>query len=75
MAGGAGVGSALAVNVGVHVLAAAGDRPLVEHFWLIPLRDLVALAVWIGAYAGTTIHWRGNDFYLKDGKLTRVTGN
>jgi hypothetical protein len=39
------------------------------------LRDLVALAVWIGAYAGTTIHWRGNDFYLKDGKLTRVTGN
>jgi ceramide glucosyltransferase len=51
------------------------DRQLVEHFWLIPLRDLVALAVWIGAYAGTTIHWRGNDFYLKDGKLTRVTGN
>ena len=51
------------------------DRQLGEHFWLIPLRDLVALAVWIGAYAGTTIHWRGNDFYLKDGKLTRVTGN
>lgn len=51
------------------------DRQLVEHFWLIPLRDLVAVAVWIGAYAGTTIHWRGNDFYLKDGKLTRVAGN
>jgi ceramide glucosyltransferase len=51
------------------------DKQLAEHFWLIPLRDVVALGVWIGAYAGTTIHWRGNDFYLKDGKLTRVAGN
>jgi ceramide glucosyltransferase len=51
------------------------DRQLVDHFWLIPLRDVIALAVWIGAYAGKTIHWRGDDFYLKDGKLTRVPGN
>jgi ceramide glucosyltransferase len=51
------------------------DRQLEAHFLLIPLRDVVALAVWIAAFAGTTIHWRGNDFYLKDGKLTRVTGN
>jgi ceramide glucosyltransferase len=63
---------AMAGMIGGRILR---DRQLVEHFWLIPVRDLVALAVWIAAYAGTTIHWRGNDFYLKDGKLTRVPGN
>ena len=63
---------AMAGMVGGRILH---DRQLAEHFWLIPLRDLVALAVWVGAYAGTTIHWRGNDFYLKDGKLTRVAGS
>jgi ceramide glucosyltransferase len=59
----------MAIVVGRFVL---NDRQLKRDFWLIPVRDLVALAVWISSFAGHTIHWRGYEFVLKDGKLRAV---
>ncbi|HEY4229056.1 MAG TPA: hypothetical protein VGO79_02730, partial [Thermoanaerobaculia bacterium] len=39
--------------------------------WLVPLRDLLGFALWIAAYLGTTIVWRGQRFRLgEDGKLS-----
>ena len=38
-------------------------------YLLIPVRDLAALFVWIASFFGHTIHWRGLEFRLKDGKL------
>lgn len=39
--------------------------------WLVPLRDLLSFALWIAAYLGTTIVWRGQRFRLgEDGKLS-----
>jgi ceramide glucosyltransferase len=35
--------------------------------WLVPLRDLLGFALWIGAYLGTTIVWRGQRFRLGEG--------
>ncbi len=57
---------AMAATVGLGVLH---DRQLLSDFWLIPLRDVTALIVWIGSYTGRTIAWRGEQFLLKDGKL------
>ncbi|HZQ71067.1 MAG TPA: bacteriohopanetetrol glucosamine biosynthesis glycosyltransferase HpnI [Terriglobales bacterium] len=49
-----------------------GDRQLRRTIWLVPLRDLVALFVWIVSFTGHTVAWRGDSFLLKDGKLARL---
>jgi ceramide glucosyltransferase len=58
----------VAVAVGRSILQ---DRQILQDFWLIPLRDLVAVVVWIASLGGDTVTWRGQRFRLKDGKLTR----
>ena len=60
---------AVALVVGTAVLQ---DRQLLKHLWLLPLRDLVAVAVWVASFAGHTVTWRGDRFQLKDGRLTRI---
>ena len=45
------------------------------HAWLIPVRDVLALVVWIASFAGHKILWRGNEFVLKNGKLYPAKGN
>lgn len=50
------------------------DPQVVRHLVLVPLRDLAALLVWVGSYAGRTVTWRGDSFTLKDGKLLRIAG-
>jgi ceramide glucosyltransferase len=60
---------AVAVVVGSSVL---GDRKGLKALWLLPLRDLAAVAIWIASLGGQTVTWRGDRFRLKHGKLTRV---
>jgi ceramide glucosyltransferase len=60
---------ALAMTVGAEVL---GDRQVLPSLWLLPLRDLVAVGVWVAGFAGNTIVWRGERFTLKGGKLHQV---
>ncbi|MGA2990698.1 MAG: bacteriohopanetetrol glucosamine biosynthesis glycosyltransferase HpnI [Candidatus Korobacteraceae bacterium] len=40
--------------------------------WLLPLRDLAALLVWIVCFAGETVEWRGETFRLRHGKLEKI---
>jgi ceramide glucosyltransferase len=60
---------AVALVVGSVVLR---DRQVLKYSWLIPLRDLIAVVVWIISLGGHTVIWRGERFRLKDGKLTRI---
>jgi ceramide glucosyltransferase len=60
---------AQAMTVGAQVL---GDHQLLPHLWLLPLRDLIAMGVWVAGFAGDTIVWRGERFLLKDGRLFRA---
>jgi ceramide glucosyltransferase len=60
---------AVALFVGFRIL---DDRQTLKHAWLIPLRDLIAVAVWIASLAGHTVTWRGERFYLQRGKLFRT---
>jgi ceramide glucosyltransferase len=48
------------------------DRQIGSFLYLLPLRDIVAFFVWIASFAGHTIHWRGDVFQLRDGKLVRA---
>jgi ceramide glucosyltransferase len=61
--------TAVALVVGRSVLR---DRQILRQLWLLPLRDLVAVGVWIASLAGHTVSWRGDRFELKNGKLIRV---
>jgi ceramide glucosyltransferase len=61
---------AVAITVGKFVLE---DRRLLRNLWLLPLRDLVAVGVWIGSFLGHTVTWRGDRFVLKNGRLTPIT--
>ncbi len=60
---------AVAMVVGGSVLQ---DRRVLKDLWMIPLRDLLAVAVWVASLVGHTVTWRGDRFRLKDGKLTRI---
>ena len=59
----------MAFVVGKKVLR---DAKIVRWWPLILVRDLIAVMVWIGSFAGNTIEWRGERFHLKNGKLARM---
>jgi ceramide glucosyltransferase len=61
---------ATAIVVGKVVLK---DSQLFSHLWLLPLRDLIAVGVWVASFAGHTVTWRGDRFQLKDGRLIRIS--
>ncbi|MDP9159915.1 MAG: bacteriohopanetetrol glucosamine biosynthesis glycosyltransferase HpnI [Acidobacteriota bacterium] len=60
---------AAAFLVGTKVLR---DLQVLRWLPIIFVRDVIAVIVWIGSFAGNTIHWRGERFRLKDGKLERA---
>ncbi len=59
----------LALQVGGSVL---GDRQVFRDLWLLPVRDLVAFALWVASFASDEIEWRGERFLLKNGTLTPI---
>lgn len=61
-----GLRLAVALVVGVKVL---GDRQVLNWLFLLPIRDLMAVVVWVASLGGSTIEWRGDVFRLKDGRL------
>jgi ceramide glucosyltransferase len=61
--------AAVALVVGISVLR---DAQLLQNLWLLPLRDLIAVAVWITSFFGHTVTWRGGRFELKNGRLVRI---
>ena len=57
---------AVALVVGGNVL---GDRQVLDWLFILPLRDSIAVLVWIASFGGSTINWRGDAFVLKNGRL------
>ena len=62
----------VAMTAGAEVL---GDRQVLPRLWLLPLRDVVALALWVAGFAGNTIVWRGERFAVKAGRLEKQAGS
>jgi len=43
-----------------------------ENYWLIPLQDIVAFAVYVVSFFGESVHWRGADYRVTaDGTLIK----
>ena len=59
----------VALTVGVGLLR---DDQVLRDLWLLPVRDGFGLLVWMWSFAGDTVVWRGEEFRLKDGRITRV---
>ncbi|HVH85283.1 MAG TPA: bacteriohopanetetrol glucosamine biosynthesis glycosyltransferase HpnI [Terriglobales bacterium] len=64
-----GLRVAVAFYVGRRMLR---DLHFARDLWLLPLRDLLALAVWMWSYAGDTVTWRGETFRLELGRMRPV---
>jgi len=64
-----GLRVAVALVVGSLV---SGDRQVLRLMPWLPLRDLVAVVVWLASLTGRRVVWRGNSFTLKGGKLARI---
>jgi len=61
---------AVAIVFGKYVLK---DRQAMRSLAWIPVRDLVAVLVWIVSFGGHRIVWRGDHFSLENGKLKRIS--
>ena len=49
--------------------SAVGDR----NWWLAPVKDLLQVGLWVGAFCGRTIEWRGERYRLrKDGTMEKL---
>jgi len=59
----------MALAVGKSVLR---DKEVLRSWWLIPVRDFLALVVWFRGLFGRRILWRGDVFQLRRGKLQRL---
>jgi len=60
----------VALNVGKGILQ---DRNVAHWLPLLPLRDVIAVIVWLISFVGHTVTWRGERFRLRDGKLSRIS--
>jgi ceramide glucosyltransferase len=70
--------AALGVVLTARAVAAAviagkvlSDAQVRRDWFLIPVRDFVALAVWVASFFGDRVVWRGEKFCLRDGKLVK----
>ena len=69
LAGTAVLRMAVAVVVGKFVL---GDRQVMRFLALIPVRDVIAVLVWVRSFVGHDVLWRGTRFRLEKGKLKQM---
>lgn len=55
-----------ALVVGLGVLR---DSQIVRDLWLVPLRELISVAVWVASFFGHTVTWRGKKFLVRNKRL------
>lgn len=48
------------------------QRKTYRKFWLIPVWDAMALAIWLTSFFRNTIRWRDGEYYIRDGQLVPV---
>ena len=49
------------------------ERTLVSPFWLTPVKDLLQAALWLSAFLGRTVEWRGRKMKVRrDGTLLEI---
>lgn len=65
----------LRISVGlVYSRQYIGDRLLPKYLWLLPIRDLVAGVMWLLAFTGDTVVWRGHRYRVAPGGMMKEVG-
>jgi ceramide glucosyltransferase len=49
------------------------NDPMAKKLWLLPVRDAFAFVVWLASFFPQRIHWRGQEFYIRDKRLVPAT--
>jgi hypothetical protein len=52
--------------------AVLDDTQPLRDLFLLPVRDLIAPVIWAMGLVGNRIFWRGDEFYLKNGRLEKI---
>ncbi len=72
-------GAALVMRVVMAVTAQtrlSQRRTHLRYWWLTPVKDLLQVAIWAGAFLGNTIEWRGQRMKLRrDGEVKIEAGD
>ena len=53
--------------VGVRV---SGDETVRRRLWLVPFRDAIHFVVWLASFASNKISWGGEQFTMREGRMT-----
>ena len=68
----------LAITLATRLLAAwasgvlvCRDATITKYFWLLPVRDLIGLGIWITSFLGTKVVWREARFKIEAGGKIR----
>jgi len=48
------------------------DKFVARKLWLLPLRDVFAFVVWVASFFPRRIHWRGQQFHVRDKRLVPI---
>jgi ceramide glucosyltransferase len=60
---------AMAWTVGVWGM---NDDLVRQKFWMLPLRDAFGFVAWLASFFPQRIHWRGQEYYVRDKRLVSV---
>ena len=74
-AGAAVLAGTLALRLGTLalILGMLGDRRSRRRLWLVPPKDLVSTAVWLGAWTGREVAWSGQRLHVApDGRMVAL---
>lgn len=52
-----------------------GDAVVRRKLWLVPLRDAIYFAVWLGSFASNRIHWGGEEYRMEQGRLVPIAAS
>jgi ceramide glucosyltransferase len=61
----------VAVGLATAIAVLDDSQPFRDAF-LVPVRDLIAPLIWAAGLVGNRIFWRGDEFYLKNGRLEKI---
>jgi len=51
------------------------DDVVRRRLWLVPLRDAIYFVVWIASFASNRIHWGGDEYLMRRGRLVPIAAS
>jgi ceramide glucosyltransferase len=51
---------------------ALGDPTVRRFFWLLPVRELLTVALWAASLVFKTVYWKGESYRIEGGKMVRI---